>query len=407
MKYLLITSIFPPINGGSAVVYEKIAEYCADHALIVLAPKRHCATNEWLEGWQQYDSTAPFQVVRTTLLRPLVVVSKSRLQSLYLFLCKDIPLYLKILRLSMKLIKQHDIKVVCIGELNSLGWLGIALKRLLGIKLICYIHGEEVTTDTPYRNFSRNRKHYLKHADALVAVSKFTRDYLINGFRVPEDKITLIPNGVDLNVFAPAEKSAALLQRYNLQHKKIMLTVGRLVPRKGIDKTLEAMPAIIKAVPDVHYLIVGIGPYQDKLKQLVQQYNLQDYVTFTGKISQQELVQHYQLCDVFIMANRTMPDGDTEGFGLVFLEANACGKPVVGGKAGGAVEAVQHGYNGLSVNGYQSAEIADAVTLLLTDDAKYQQISQNGLALVQQCRFERCAERFDQLCKQLSGKIDG
>src|SRR5690606_16452599 len=86
MKYLLITSIFPPINGGSAVVYEKIAEYCADHALIVLAPKRHCATNEWLEGWQQYDSTAPFQVVRTTLLRPLVVVSKSRLQSLYLFL---------------------------------------------------------------------------------------------------------------------------------------------------------------------------------------------------------------------------------------------------------------------------------------------------------------------------------
>ena len=370
---------------------------------MVLAPKRHCATNEWLEGWQTYDQQAPFQVVRTTLLRPLVVVSKSRLQSLYLFLFKDIPLYLKILWLSARLIKQHDIKVVCIGELNSLGWLGLMLKRLLGIKLICYIHGEEVTTDTPYRNFTRNRKRYLKHADALVAVSKFTRDYLINGFRIPQSKITLIPNGVDLNVFAPAPKADSLLQRYNLKNKKVLLTVGRLVPRKGIDKTLEAMHSIIEQVPDVHYLIVGIGPYQPKLEQLVQQYGLADYVTFTGKISQDELVQHYQLCDVFIMANRTMPDGDTEGFGLVFLEANACGKPVVGGKAGGAVEAVQHGYNGLSVNGYQSSEIADAVIRLLTDENLYQTISANGLELVQQCRFERCAERFDQLCKQLSG----
>lgn len=370
---------------------------------MVLAPKRHCATNEWLDGWQEYDQQASFSVVRTTLLRPLVVVSKSRWQSLYLFLCKDIPLYIKIFRIAAKLIKQHNIKVVCIGELNSLGWLGLMLKRLLGVKLICYIHGEEVTTDTPYRNFNRNRKKYLKKADALVAVSKFTRDYLINGFRIPQSKITLIPNGVDLNVFAPAEKSADLLQRYKLQNKKILLTVGRLVPRKGIDKTLEAMQSVIKQVPDVHYLIVGIGPYQAKLAQLVEQYGLTDYVSFTGKINQDELVLHYQLCDVFIMANRTMPDGDTEGFGLVFLEANACGKPVIGGKAGGAVEAVQHGYNGLSVNGYQSAEIAEATVRLLTDDVLYQTIANNGLELVQQCRFERCAERFDTLCKQLSG----
>lgn len=374
---------------------------------MVLAPKRHCATNELLEGWQEYDAKATFSVVRTTLLRPLVVVSKSRLQSLYLFFFKDIPLYFKIFRIASRLIKLHDIKVVCIGELNSLGWLGVMLKKLLGIKLICYIHGEEVTTDTPYRNFTRNRKRYLKEADALVAVSKFTRDYLINGFRVPADKITLIPNGVDLNVFSPAAKPDMLIQRYNLHNKKILLTVGRLVPRKGIDKTLEAMRSIIAKVPDVHYVIVGIGPYQQKLAQLVEQYQLLDYVTFTGKISQEELVLHYQLCDVFIMANRTMPDGDTEGFGLVFLEANACGKPVIGGKAGGAVEAVQHGYNGLSVNGYQSNEIADAAIQLLTDDKLYQSIATNGLELVQQCRFEHCAERFDKLCKQLSGNRDG
>ena len=382
-------------------MYENLCKYAPNRDLMVLAPKIHLATGEKLAGWREYDAQADFPVVRINLLRPLVVQSRSKWHSLALMLMEEIPVKLYLFFKLAQLIKKNDIKVLCIGELNSLSWVAKPLKRLYGVKVINYIHGEEVTNSASYGNYEANRKRYLAEADALVAVSNFTRNYLIEQFGIAEQKITLISNGVDLNQFAPSEKPLDLTKKHDLQGKQVLLTVGRLIPRKGIDKTIEALPSILEQAPDTHYLIVGIGPYEEALKNKVTELGLENHVSFAGRVATEDLSRYYQLCDIFIMPNRTMPDGDTEGFGLVFLEANACGKPVIGGKAGGAVEAVQHEYNGLSVNGESIEEIRNAVLRLLTDSVLRENIIQNGIQLAQNSNFKRCAQAFSELCDSL------
>lgn len=404
MKCILITSIFPPINGGSAVVYENLCKYAPENQVMVLAPKVHLATGELLEGWEEYDAKANFKVERIDLLRPLVVQSKSKFQSLRLFLFDEVPIKFELFIRLTRLVIKHDIKVICVGELNSLSWVAGVLQRLSRVKVINYIHGEEVTNTASYGNYEAKRRRYLQKADALVAVSQFTKNYLVEHFNIPTDKITLITNGVDTHLFQPANKPIDLVEKHQLQNKKILLTVGRLIPRKGIDKTIEAMPSILSVIPDAHYVIVGVGPYEEQLKQLATRLELNDHVTFVGRAAVEDLTRYYQLCDVFLMPNRTMPDGDTEGFGLVFLEANACGKPVIGGKAGGAVEAVRDGFNGLSVDGESVEEISTAVIRLLTDNPLREAIIQNGMELVKNSSFEHCARAFSELCDGLMGE---
>jgi phosphatidylinositol alpha-1,6-mannosyltransferase len=310
----------------------------------------------------------------------------------------------RVLIKTVQIIRREQINVICIGELSSLSWLGLVCQRWLGIKMINYIHGEEVTIDLGYRYFGQRRREYLRRADAVVAVSRFTRQALIEQMQVDPAKIELIHNGVDLDRFQPAPRNETLLDRYHLHDRRILLTVGRLVPRKGIDMMLRALPEILQQCPDVHYLIVGVGPYRDDLEQLVRQLHLADHVTFTGTVASAELADHYRLCDLFVMPNREMEDHDTEGFGLVFLEANACGKAVVGGRAGGAVEAVRDGENGLLVNGADAGEIATAIIRLLTDSELRQRLEAGGLAAARAASVADNAQRFYRLCQRLVGE---
>jgi phosphatidylinositol alpha-1,6-mannosyltransferase len=268
--------------------------------------------------------------------------------------------------------------------------------------MISYIHGEEVTTASDYRYFGQHRKKYLRHADAIVAVSNFTKNALMRVMDVPAEKITLIHNGVDTEKFTPGEKSADLVDRHNLQGKKIILTVGRLVPRKGLDTVIRSLPTIIRKAPDTHYLIVGDGEYRPTLERLVKEFGLASYVTFTGRVAENELIDYYRLCDVFAMPNREMPNGDTEGFGLVFLEANACGKAVVAGRAGGAVEAVRAGRNGLVVDGWSVDNVAQSLIQLLTDDSLRQIIANRGLEIALALSSKAKAEEFYSLCQNLT-----
>jgi phosphatidylinositol alpha-1,6-mannosyltransferase len=218
---------------------------------------------------------------------------------------------------------------------------------------------------------------------------------------VPPEKITLIHNGVDTKRFTPGRKSAVLTDRHGLSGKKIILTIGRIVPRKGLDTVVRALPRILKQVPNAHYLIVGSGEYQPALKYLADKTGVADRVIFAGRVTESELVDYYRLCDVFAMPNRDMPGGDTEGFGLVFLEANACGKPVVGGRAGGAVEAVIDGENGLLVDGWSIQDVADAITRLLTDTKLYQHLAERGLEIALASASKTKAGQFYSLCHEL------
>ncbi|MCF6353732.1 MAG: glycosyltransferase family 4 protein [Candidatus Polarisedimenticolaceae bacterium] len=404
MKCLFITSIFPPIHGGSAVVYENICRYAPANSMCVLAPWRNYQTGEELNGWRELDADAPYAIHRIELVRPQETVISSRWHSLWISLTVDIPLRYRVWREASRIIRSENIDVVCIGELVSGSWLGLLAKRWLGCKMVNYIHGEEITTVSNYRFFGRKRRKALHNNDAIVAVSNFTRQALIDLMDVPPEKIELITNGVDLNKFQPGPVNSTLMERYGLEGKRILLTVGRLIPRKGFDTTIQALPAILKQCPNVHYLIIGNGPYEEKLRSLTTSLGLTDHVTFAGRVPDDELADHYRSCDLFIMPNRELSDHDTEGFGLVFLEANACGRAVIGGRAGGVVEAVRDKQNGLLVDGTKTDEVAASVIQLLTDDALRNQIEKQGLQIARDSSMSIGAQRFYCLCQRLVGE---
>lgn len=404
VRCLIITSIFPPLNGGSAVVYDNLCQQSSPDTMKVFTCWRDYATGNEISGWKEHDYNAPYTIIRTELLRPISTLSKSRLHSLYNLILYDIPLKIKIALKVFSIVKINKINIVCIGELNSGSWIGLICKIIFKCKLINYIHGEEVTSTTTYLLYGRNREFYLKQADAVVAVSQFTKHALIKLMHVNPEKITVIENGVNTSKFHPAPKDEKLLAKHNLVNKKVILTVGRLVERKGVDKTILALPKIIQKIPDIHYLVVGTGEFSETLKKLVAEQNLTNFVTFAGRVSEGDLLKYYQSCDLFIMPNRELADHDTEGFGLVFLEANACKKPVIGGKAGGAVEAVKDGETGILVDGNNPDEIAAAVISLLNNPDLMSNMAQTGYELAIKSSWKNKTQLFYQLCDKLLQK---
>lgn len=400
-RCLLVTSIFPPIHGGSAVVYDNLGRHSGGQ-LVVLAPYRHYQTGHVLVGWRDHDKAAPYPIYRTELLRPREHDPVSRLHSLWRYLRIDVPLKARILWKVLGIIRKERINVLCIGELNSGSWIGPYVRLLRGCRVINYIHGEEVTARAQYTFFGRSKQKYLNRADAVVAVSNFTRQVLIELTRTAPDKIEVVYNGVDLDRFRVTEPAPALIDKYGIAGRRVLLSVGRLVPRKGIDKTLEALPALLRRHADLHYIIVGSGPYRSRLEEMVSELGLTGRVTFTGPVDAGALTAHYALCDLFVLPNREMPDGDTEGFGLVFLEANACGKPVVGGRAGGVVEAVRDGHNGLLVDGNSVEAIGAAISRLLDDPALYDRIRAGGLEIARQSSWQSRAAQFQALCDRIA-----
>lgn len=395
VRCLMIASTFAPLHGGSAVVYDNLCRHMPKGSVRVLTARKNYLNNREIEGWREHDAAAPYPVERIPLLRPLMQPPPANIfVSLWRFAVSDVPLYASTLLAAASIVRKHRINVICVGELVTGSWLGIALKHLFGCKLVIYVHGEEITTATGGRLSGNKRREYLHQADKVVAVSSFTCDALTQGMGLRSEKIELIQNGVDVDRFTPGEKDPGLVKRYGLEGKKVVLTLGRLVPRKGADMAIRAMAPMLKERSDVHYLIVGDGELRDELKRIIEEEQVSDRVTLVGKVSEEDLVKYFRLCDVFLMPNRTMPDGDTEGFGLVFREANACGKPVVGGRAGGVVEAVVDGESGFLVDGNSRESITHAVNRLLTDNALMEEISRGGIALAQSNSTKQVAARF-------------
>jgi phosphatidylinositol alpha-1,6-mannosyltransferase len=278
-----------------------------------------------------------------------------------------------------------------------------AFRYLFGYKILLYVHGEEITTRDGGGLFDRWRAKFLAHAHAVIAVSSFTRDAMIRLMRTDPGKITLIPNGVDTQKFQVRDPRPELAERYGVRGRRVILSVGRLVPRKGADYLIQAMPAILRACPDAHLLIAGEGPLRNTLETLIEQQKLESYVTLLGEVTDQALADLYAQADLFALPNREMPDGDTEGFGLVFLEANACGKPVVSGRAGGVVDAVIDGVNGLAVDGGDVAAIAAAVTRLLEDKQLYRKLAAGGLDAARRGDWRSRSAEFLALCDRVRG----
>ncbi len=232
------------------------------------------------------------------------------------------------------------------------------LKKLTGIPYWTVAHGFEV--------WDLKRHHVqqgLSDADRILSVSHYTRQRLITEQALCPNKIVRLPNTFDLDRFKPAPKPTYLLEKHGLnKNQPICLTVNRLTDGEDFhayDQILQAMPAILKVIPDFHYMIVGKGNDRARVEQLIKTLGLQDFVTLAGFVPDENLTDYYNLCDVFAMPSKL------EGFGIVFLEAMACGKPVLGSNQDGSLDALDYGRLGALVDPDNLEEIAQHLIQIL------------------------------------------
>jgi phosphatidylinositol alpha-1,6-mannosyltransferase len=235
--------------------------------------------------------------------------------------------------------------------------------------------------------------------DVVTFVSRYTRSRFAPAFG-PTASLEYLPPGVDTDRFRPDPAARAELRgRYGLGDRPTVVCLSRLVPRKGQDVLITALPSIRRRVDGAALVIVGGGPYLDTLRKLAQERGVADHVAFTGGVAAPELPAHHALADVFAMPCRTRGAGmDVEGLGIVFLEASATGVPVIAGESGGAPEAVEHNKTGLVVDGRSVEKVADAVAKLLTDRDRAAAMGAAGREWVtSQWRWDTLAARLADL----------
>ncbi len=255
----------------------------------------------------------------------------------------------------------------------------LGLKRKYSFKLVTVIHGLEIT-----RPLSRAKRAIARAtftaSDLIVCVSAFTAEALHSFMNRRMENVFILPNGVDYERFKPIQDNP-LWKIHPRDGNLNLVTISRVIERKGHDLVLLALPQILEQVPKLKYYIVG--PYHEdfrqKLESIIAEYNLTEHVVFTGLIDEAELVHYYNLADVYIMVSRKpTAKGDTEGFGITFLEANACEIPVIGSISGGIVDAIIDGQTGLLIPADDVEAIAEAVIKLMNDAALREKLGRQG-----------------------------
>ncbi|MEJ2629716.1 MAG: glycosyltransferase family 4 protein [Acidihalobacter sp.] len=395
-QVLLIASNFPPVVGGSANVYAQLARE-ARGRVRVLAASRSYHDDRQLDGWREYDAQQDYPVDRIPLLRtPLQTPQSGWRSSRTWRVAQELLLRWRLLVAVGRILLQNRIRCVCVGELIANGWLLRPLKYWPGIRTVVYIHGEELTTEDGYDDSGQRRRTFLRAADRVVAVSRFTAD-VVRTFVDDAARIAIIGNGVDFRRFSMADPSDTR-HRLGWDDCFVFVSVCRLVPKKGLDQALRAFARLLSVHPEARYLLVGGGEDEARLRAIAAEESLGRNVEFAGLVSAEQLPGCYRAGDVFVMPNRRMENGDTEGFGLVFLEANAAGLPVIAGKDGGSVDAVTDGDNGLVVDGASVEQIHVAMHRLVLDARLRHRLAENGRRRAQENDWSTKARQFLQLC---------
>ncbi len=280
------------------------------------------------------------------------------------------------LRFSPILLREH-VRVLQLATAEE-GYIGTALKRWLGLPYVVWAHGNEIGAA-----LSGQRPDLvaaLHEAARVIAVSDYTARR-VAAAGVERSRIATINPGCDAPRFRPLAPVPEFAERLlgGRRHTPVILTLGGLVGRKGQDTVIRALPRIAQSVPEVTYLIAGDGPDRARLQRLAESIGVRERVVFAGAVADSELPDLYALADVFAMVSREQAGGcDVEGFGLVFLEAAACGKPTVGGHSGGIPEAVSDGHTGMLVDPLSVEDTAGALTRLLTDRELAAALGRNG-----------------------------
>ncbi|MEO3775612.1 glycosyltransferase family 4 protein [Micromonospora sp. B11E3] len=366
-RTLLITNDFPPRPGGIQSFVHNLAVRQPAGSVVVYA-------SSW-RGADKFDADQPFEVVRerTKVLLPTPLVA----------------------RRAARLARAYDCDSVWFGAAAPLGLLAAGLRRRAGIRrVVALTHGHEVGwaalpgARTALRRIGRG-------ADVVTYLGEYTRVRLERALHGVTELHRLAP-GVDVDTYHPDVDGEPVRARLGLADRPVVVCVSRLVPRKGQDMLIRAMPEIRRRVPDAALLVVGGGPYRCTLEKLARQTGVERDVVFTGSVPAADLPAHYAAGDVYAMPCRTRNRGlDVEGLGIVYLEASATGLPVVAGDSGGAPDAVRAGETGYVVPGRDVAQLADRVATLLADRDLARQLGAAGRAWVErEWRWEAQAARM-------------
>lgn len=401
-KVLLIANNFPPVRGGSAVVYDNMAR-AAGARVDVLASRISYLDGSFLIGWREHDRRASYTVCRLGLLRTILPTEVPSGWGRLRLMASDLAIRARLLATIAQMHRRERYAAICLGELLASGWMIRVLRRLLGVRVIVYVHGEEITTRDRYDPGKRRCRAFLEAASGIVVVSRFTQAAVIEMLgQAAAGQVKLIENGVANDRFTPGPKRPDLLARYGLEGAFVFVSVCRLLEKKGVDHAFRAFAAVCREPAadgaESRFLVVGGGAYRATLEVLAEELGIAGRVIFAGLVAEEDLVDMYRLGDVFVMPNRALPNGDTEGFGLVFLEANACGLPVLAGRDGGSPDAVQNGQNGLVVDGKSVEQVTAAMHRLRHEPDLRATLRQRGLDMAQEADWTRRTETFLAYC---------
>ena len=297
-----------------------------------------------------------------------------------------------------RIIKESNIQVAAFGAAAPLGLLSTSLKRAGIRKTVALTHGHEVWWAKVFP-FNLALRRIGTTVDSLTFLGEFTQQAISHSLsKAAAAQMVKIAPGIDVDHFIPQDASQ-LRRELKLENKRVIVSVGRLVHRKGQDHLIQSLPEILKSVPDAHVLMVGQGPYLSHLKKLVARHNVADHVSFIGRIQYAQLPQYICAGDVFAMPSRSRFFGlEVEGLGIVYLEASACGLPVIAGSSGGAPDAVLNGVTGFVVDGQNNQEIAAAAIRLLSDLDQAKKMGTAGREwIIENWRWEIWSQRFNKL----------
>lgn len=295
-----------------------------------------------------------------------------------------------------RIVTERKIESVFFGAAAPLALLAQGVRRAGAQKIVALTHGHEVWWAKLWP-FQIALKRIGSSVDHLTYLGSFTKEAISLALKESDrTKLVHIAPGIDTEHFAPQHSASKLRASLGLSEKRVIVSVGRLVHRKGHDVLIEALPDIARAIPDVHLLIVGEGPYRAELDKRIKRLEISERVTFIGRVQFSELPNYLCAGDIFAMPSRSRFGGlEVEGLGIVYLEASACGLAVIGGMSGGAPDAVLQGQTGFSVDGTSSSEIAAAAINLLSDPILTKHLGENGRKwIVDQWRWEIWATKF-------------
>ena len=371
MSLIFLAADFPPSKGGIQTVAYELP------LALMRAGEEVAVVTVCQDGGEEFDATCAYPVVRVPVGSKLQIATN---------------LAVGVDDLAYELSEKP--RAIVATKWFPEGLAATWTLRSLSLPVALIAHGRE------FRLHGGNplkwllQKYILRQVRIAFAVSNWTAGELARA-GVRRDRIHVVNNGIRSEVFEQPGDIERLRRELNLGAEPVLLTVGRLVARKGHADIIRLLPAVMRRVGPVTYVIAGSGPEEDSLRECADACGVAEHLRFAGAPSDDELPTYYHLCNVFVMPTRNVPGDPLEGFGIAYLEANAAGKPVIGTRCGGVADAIEDGVSGLLVEPGDDDALVDAVVKLLTDEELAARLGDGGRTRVRDhFTWDQIAARF-------------